>query len=601
MKNRVSILPRNILLQIRTLGVFAGLLAFIASSSILSAPSASATTCYTVVNSVIVDGSGCVGNLVIDNSVTGIGQRPDQTGAFEGIAALRSVVVPGSVTHVDYGAFRSSGIESIRFEAGTSPLTINNHSIDYTRSLKLVVLSENTVSIGAQAFYGTQVLKNMYIPASVTSIDVSAFSRSGLTDLIVAGSPRQLFSGNLVQMWNPVSAWVSAPNVSSFQSLNAVTGVTFQSGNGPAPTISNPESNTVFNIRAGEIFSLTMNYYASGNSSTSVSSGTLPPGLQLDSFGHLTGTPTTAGTYNFALSVTDTNSVTTEASNLSMVVAAAFNGTVELTASASTLSWADPSARSYITTNAPSVYPMAEFLSDVDCFNGSADFYSIANSGNTVASDFYLSNPLDAQTSCAGNATIIFRIYALGTQNIDFTTSYLASVTVRIVPTLLQTNSSPTADQLARERELKEAKARQELLENLNQGRLVSWPEFISAGFSIPSDVTSLRVAKDLIGKRSASPDFKLDLSAVQSSIQKEIVVGKLALSQGVVQLFPGELVSAGFLSKDNPNKTRILIALRKLKKSEIDTQERLEAAIANQEALLLAKRDRLKKVLARR
>jgi large repetitive protein len=37
----------------------------------------------------------------------------------------------------------------------------------------------------------------------------------------------------------------------------------------------------------------------------SLASGTLPPGIALDSYGHLTGTPTTAGTYTFSPEVTD--------------------------------------------------------------------------------------------------------------------------------------------------------------------------------------------------------------------------------------------------------------------------------------------------------
>ena len=579
----------------------AGILVLLIASSVLSSPPAQATTCYAVVNNIIVGGSGCSGNLIIDNSVTGIGQDSNQYGAFEGVGTLRNVVIPGSVTHVDYGAFRSSGIESIRFEAGSSPLTINAHAIDFTSYLKSVVFSPNTVSIGEYAFYTTPLLRKVFIPASVTSIHHTAFGHSGLTDLIIEGGARQIFTQNLANMWNPVVAWVSAQDLSAFQSLNAVSGVTFQAGNGPAPTISYPESNTVINTRAGEAYSLTMSYFASGNSSTSVSAGTLPPGLQLDLFGHLTGTPTAAGTYSFSLMVTDTFSATVQAANISMNVAAAFNGTVELSTSAAEISWEDQSTNAYITTNAPSVYPMAEFLSDAACFQGSNEFFKISNDNNTVASGYYLNNPINSQLSCAGTATLILRIYSLGTQNIDFNTSYLASITVRIVTTSTQPPVSPSAYQIAQEREAKEAKARLLLLENLAQGKTLTLSALISAGISITSEATAERVSNDLLAKRLQSPEKKLDMSAVQSSVSKEIVVEKLAYAQSYAQLFPRDFVLAGLIDQTNPYKTRILIALRKLDTASLDSLEKLEAEIAKQGAVFETRKERLSKIYARR
>ena len=43
-------------------------------------------------------------------------------------------------------------------------------------------------------------------------------------------------------------------------------------------------------------------------------SGALPTGIALDSFGHLTGTPTVAGTYSFSVAATDAAGVTASAS-----------------------------------------------------------------------------------------------------------------------------------------------------------------------------------------------------------------------------------------------------------------------------------------------
>lgn len=86
--------------------------------------------------------SGCA-ETVIPDSITGI-----RRGAFSG-SSLTSIVIPGSVTEIDYSAF-----------AGCSSLTN-------------VVIPDSVTKIASEAFAGCSSLTNVVIPDNVTEIDYS--------------------------------------------------------------------------------------------------------------------------------------------------------------------------------------------------------------------------------------------------------------------------------------------------------------------------------------------------------------------------------------------------------------------------------------------
>lgn len=79
---------------------------------------------------------------------------------------------------------------------------------------------------------------------------------------------------------------------------------------------------------------------ASGTSSYtwSLSSGSLPPGLSLSSGGVISGTPTTSGTYNFTVSVTDSGTPSQSASKSLSLIIDPVSSTLTSTTSASTTS-----------------------------------------------------------------------------------------------------------------------------------------------------------------------------------------------------------------------------------------------------------------------
>ena len=104
-----------------------------------------------------------VTNLIIPNSVTSIGSY-----VFSGCSGLTSVEIPGSVTSIGSGAF--SGC------SGLTSITIPN----------------NVISIGRDAFMGCSGLTSITIPNSVTSIGSDAFyGCSGLTSVYYTGDIAQ--------------------------------------------------------------------------------------------------------------------------------------------------------------------------------------------------------------------------------------------------------------------------------------------------------------------------------------------------------------------------------------------------------------------------
>ena len=251
---------------------------------------AAATTCYVVINGVLTDGSGCSGAVVIDSSVTSIGQTigggRDQYGAFEYVTAVTSVTIPATVTSIGYAAFRgASNLETVTF-ASSSTLS----------------------SIGQFAFSSIQKLKSFTVPSSVTSISSVAFSQSGIREFTFEGAAPGIviYNGPGFQNVNyQAVGFVTAANEASFKSPNplvlnniAVSGVS-------PPIIFSPSANGTMYGQVGSAFSNNdLSFTEAATATASLSSGTLPPGLTLSSNGQLRGNPTTAGTYTVAFTVT---------------------------------------------------------------------------------------------------------------------------------------------------------------------------------------------------------------------------------------------------------------------------------------------------------
>ena len=169
-----------------------------------------------------------IASIVIPNTVTSIGQ-----GAFSGCQSLRSVnfeagsvlesigreafnysqilekmgKIPASVTTIGMNFISSTKIKSVEFEAGTTVSNFDNVFYNAT-GLKSVVIP-NTVTSAKNAFYnctslvdvkfgtglteipasmfdGCKALRNVSLPAGITSIGNYAFRNTGLENITIS-------------------------------------------------------------------------------------------------------------------------------------------------------------------------------------------------------------------------------------------------------------------------------------------------------------------------------------------------------------------------------------------------------------------------------
>ena len=117
-----------------------------------------APTYEVIVDGVIIDGSDCVGDVVIVNGVGIIG-----TLAFSYAVGMTSITIPGSVETIVDGALSSTNITSI---------TVDPANVDYSSSAGVLYNDDFTTLI----VYPPKKIETSYsIPASVTSIDEWAF------------------------------------------------------------------------------------------------------------------------------------------------------------------------------------------------------------------------------------------------------------------------------------------------------------------------------------------------------------------------------------------------------------------------------------------
>lgn len=266
----------------------------------MSPANATPTTCYVVdANGVLTDGSGCSGAVVIDSSVTSIGQRNDGYGAFQG-TGITSVTIPASVTSIGYGAFW------------------DDRNI---RSLTSVTFAANStlISIDQLAFSGIQNLKSITLPSSLTSVSSIAFSGSGIQYFTFEGAPPSVINynsptpGNLQNVSGSAIAWVTPGNFTAFNSATPkiVPDIRSLTGSTPPPTIYYPTSGETLTATVGVNFNQSVSFLGAGNPTLEVISGSLPPGMALDSVtGVISGRSTTTAplvtrTYPVSLRVVD--------------------------------------------------------------------------------------------------------------------------------------------------------------------------------------------------------------------------------------------------------------------------------------------------------
>lgn len=119
-------------------------------------------------------------SVTIPSSVTSIGQ-----GAFCYCRSLTSLAIPSSVTSIaDHAFSECSSLTSLTIPS--SMTSIADYTFERCNSLTSLTIPSSITSIGVKAFYGCSNLTSLTIPSSVTSIGISAFLEcSGLKTITV--------------------------------------------------------------------------------------------------------------------------------------------------------------------------------------------------------------------------------------------------------------------------------------------------------------------------------------------------------------------------------------------------------------------------------
>jgi len=122
----------------------------------------------------IIDFPSLNGNLIIDKSITSIGEN-----AFDSCKNLITVIIPNSVTQIGKGAFRvCTSLQSVILPDGLAD--ISDEMFDNCYSLSNIKIPNSVKTIGKLAFYECP-LTNLSIPKDVVSIGMSAFAGSAKT------------------------------------------------------------------------------------------------------------------------------------------------------------------------------------------------------------------------------------------------------------------------------------------------------------------------------------------------------------------------------------------------------------------------------------
>jgi uncharacterized repeat protein (TIGR02543 family) len=250
---------------------------------------------FTVSSQTVVGNTSCTGSAAVPEGVTKIGATGGYGAFYQ--SGITSVTIPASVTEIVWEAFAyAENLTSVTFAANSLLTKIDQH-----------------------AFAGTLKLKSMTLPSSLTWIGSMAFNGGGIRYLTFKGGLPFVdgWAGrNDLQGTSPNAiAWVTPENFAAFNSANprilpnihslAEGAVT------PPPSISSPTSGETLTATVGITYNGAVNFFGLGNPTIEVSSGSLPPGISLNTMtGTISGTPTTTAplvtrTYPISFRVTD--------------------------------------------------------------------------------------------------------------------------------------------------------------------------------------------------------------------------------------------------------------------------------------------------------
>ncbi len=111
---------------------------------------------------------------------------------FQGCTKLKKIIIPSSVTTIDFRAFASSGLKEVVFEENSCLDVISDYAFASCASLAIITLPSNIRVLGDFSFRSCKKLPNtMFIPASIREIGKFAFTKCAFSHVKIGKSDKE--------------------------------------------------------------------------------------------------------------------------------------------------------------------------------------------------------------------------------------------------------------------------------------------------------------------------------------------------------------------------------------------------------------------------
>jgi tmRNA-binding protein len=137
--------------------------------------------------------------------------------------------------------------------------------------------------------------------------------------------------------------------------------------------------------------------------------------------------------------------------------------------------------------------------------------------------------------------------------------------------------------------------ARNEINNSVASGAPLKVNQFLTAGFTGVTEENIGLVNADIA---KLNEENKQDLRQIEKIVLKYATVDKVAQGKSYSSY---DLVNVGLIPQDSKIKTSILSALKKLPASDLDTYEKIQAAVAKVEKQSADRKERLAAILAKK